>query len=223
MEAELTAIAEGRGLGGETGGCVLCSVVAARGHVRAPHDRVLASDAHFILVPTIAPLVIGHAMVVTREHSEGLWEAGAPPMPLYDRFVRSLRRFAAARGDNLLEAEHGGVSQSGRGACIVHTHIHLFPSLGDRVDLLDRFRIPRTRGRSYYWLRGTEGQCFYDASSSPSQTIRRAVADEVGLSAWDWGLPAAQDLVSDTIAYWSGLTAPGADDCTGMSSGPASA
>jgi len=189
--------------GTEDDHCVFCDAMAADPGERAVEDQVLAEHGDLVLMPTVGPLVAGHALIVTATHTEGLWHSSPTLIRQYRAFVRDLRGRAAERGDSLLEVEHGGRSLNGRMPCIAHTHVHVLPGLGHLVDVLERSSLSRGIEPSYFWVSDGTDEFTYGATGAPSQLLRRAVADALGLEHWDWALMPPDGLLAATVEYWA--------------------
>lgn len=188
--------------------CVLCPPLRFRLNAAADlagESSVLASDADFLLMPDLAPLVEGHLLLVTSRHvqcagafGKGLW-AGA-----WQWRRRVARVYQSAYGSpDLLLLEHGPATPQGGGACVDHAHWHLIPAgrtgRGARV-LLERRGLPgepATRdavhryylsGRSYLLMEEKGRATVHPAGEVPSQFLRRVAA--MALSgegrSWRW-------------------------------------
>src|ERR1700722_16377496 len=105
---------------GGTSYCPLCQAVNGiacnQGDINA--NTILLDTNAFIVVPALGPLVLGHALAITKSHSLGLDYLNTSVKASYDKLSARLRRYCERRCGNLLEAEHGGPSFERRGPCI---------------------------------------------------------------------------------------------------------
>lgn len=194
--------------------CRLCNAIQnplASGELR-PCDTILFKTKNFVLLPSIGPLVRGHAMVVSRTHYSSLASMPQDIIREYDDMVRMFFGLPAIAG-NLLEAEHGSTLGCCAGACVVHTHIHLLPGFMKHYDFLDgSLRLLGTfhdlagiQGFSqpYILLRGSLGKVtMFAADSVPTQAIRRVLCDRLGQTNWDWRTEPRDELIEETLVFW---------------------
>jgi len=101
--------------------CIFCKIV--RGE--APAHRV-CEDAHTIVFMDIFPVTDGHALVVTKEHFENVYEVDAEVLAAV---ARSSHRVAAAiraelAPDGLMVFQLNGQAA---GQTVFHYHMHLMP------------------------------------------------------------------------------------------------
>ncbi|MCQ9181272.1 hypothetical protein KMT30_19930 [Streptomyces sp. IBSBF 2953] len=196
--------------------CELCT--AAQGvtprHFPQPVNRVLLRSRHFVVVPALGPLVPGHALVVGRRHAGGLLTTARRVQTDYAELAALLRAHCALRGQDLLELEHGGATQGGRGPCIDHTHVHLLPGLSHCIGVLDG-RLPRLDApprptaaveRPYLWVRNATEARWYDATRAIGQEARRAIGRALQIDDWDWAVSPGWETVKETIGYWTRQT-----------------
>ena len=94
-------------------------------------NTLIAKSENFLLIPCIGPMVVGHAIVVSRNHHPSLASMGSNAIAEYDQFVKELTRGTT----DWLEFEHGATNDNCAGACVVHTHIHLVPGLSSYVTI----------------------------------------------------------------------------------------
>ena len=102
-------------------GCIFCKIV--RGEAGA--HRVY-EDARTIVFMDIFPVTDGHALVVTKQHFENLYEVDEPTLAAVAR--ASLRVAAAIRAelapDGLMVFQLNGEAA---GQTVFHYHMHLMP------------------------------------------------------------------------------------------------
>src|SRR4051812_41060660 len=118
--------------------CRLCNAIQnpfSSGELRAC-DTVLFKTKNFVLLPSIGPLVRGHAMFVSRKHYPSLASMIPEAIREYEETIGMFFRIPQI-GGNLLEAEHGATADCHAGACVAHAHIHLLPGLMAHRDCLN--------------------------------------------------------------------------------------
>jgi len=100
---------------------VFCGIVAGR--VGAHR---LVEDEHTVSFLNLAPATVGHALVVSRRHAEGMWdlrdEELARVAAAAGRVARLLRGALGAAGVNLVHATGAAAWQS-----VFHFHLHVVP------------------------------------------------------------------------------------------------
>jgi len=191
--------------------CPLCDAVQGVPieHEGTNANAIIVRTSHFILIPALGPLVPGHTLVVSKKHSLSLSCLPAKVHSDYRCLRIRLRQYCNERGDSLLEAEHGGISD--RGPCIQHTHVHLLPRLGMHVDALSDRLPPLEMSREgythlpYIWMSNGVIQRLYDASGAMGQEVRRALGRKLFLDDWDWAMNPRWQMVAITLLYWSEL------------------
>jgi diadenosine tetraphosphate (Ap4A) HIT family hydrolase len=201
--------------------CRLCNVLHNpfqfdSGELR-PCDTILFKTTNFVLLPSIGPLVCGHAMVVSRMHYSSLASMPQEAIREYEELAQMLFRLPEISG-NLLEAEHGSTRECPAGACVVHTHIHLLPGFMKHHGFLDSSlpvigtfpNLAAIHGVSqpYILLRGNLGEAvMFAADSVPTQAIRRVLCDRLGQSDWDWRVEPRNGLIEETVGFWKAALA----------------
>jgi diadenosine tetraphosphate (Ap4A) HIT family hydrolase len=113
--------------------CKLCRALANATREAEPSvcNARLLETPQFIAMPSLGPLVRGQVMVVSKIHAESLASMGSDALGEYDALALRLRKAASLLGANPLEAEHGSTAGDKAGACVVHTHVHWLPEMGD--------------------------------------------------------------------------------------------
>jgi diadenosine tetraphosphate (Ap4A) HIT family hydrolase len=195
--------------------CPLCDAVVNTPLVRngVNVNAILARNDDFLVVPALGPLIPGHVLVVSADHSEGVRFLSVRLRSAYAAFSAELRGYCSRVGDTMLEAEHGASRNSTRGPCIRHAHVHVLPGLGDIISVFDNrpslnpAKIERTSSRidPYLWINNGASQRLYHAPMAPGQEIRRTVGTQLAIDDWDWALNPKAAIIARTIEYWSDL------------------
>jgi diadenosine tetraphosphate (Ap4A) HIT family hydrolase len=200
-----------------SGMCALCRTVVdatERPDAFLCNTRLMETP-EFIVIPSLGPLVPGHVMAVSKVHCESLASMGQDGLREYEALAVRLRDAPLLRDNDPLEAEHGSTANDKAGACVVHTHVHWLPGMGQFLDEF-RKRLPlRTeaslreltgRQEPYIFLRNGRGHAILDARGLPSQMIRRVLCDILDRDDTDWTQALRMNWVEETVAAWQGYS-----------------
>ena len=210
-------------------GCLLCDEVRGEyplslrlGLYATAADKVIMETEHFLLLPDISPIVPGHSLLISKDHFPCFTQL---PNSMLEEFRdardKAVSRIAATYGEPLL-FEHGSSSDTRRsGVCVQHAHIHLLPVRAPVEDWLEKFGelVPfdlftadsrQNLPEDYLWYRNQLGSeylvsNFYE--SIPCQFIRRALAQHLAISNWNWKSilvphPGEPELAAATTNTW---------------------
>jgi len=175
-------------------------------------NTILGCSGNFLLVPALGPLVVGHVLAISTEHTAGLQYLSAEVQQSYEQLSTKLREYCARLGDTVLEAEHGAHDSSVRGPCIRHTHVHILPGLGNAARIFDGrnnlecINHASNSIGSYLWINSGGRGRIYDASQVVGQEIRRSVGEYLRIDDWDWGINPKVRLIALTIEYWNKIS-----------------
>jgi len=194
-------------------GCALCVAVAdATGNGRPfLHNRKLMETESFIVLPSVGPLVPGHVMVVSKFHWHSLASMGPLAIREYESLAARLRAAPILRAADPLEAEHGSTGEDKAGACVIHTHVHWVPGMGQFWnEFKQRLSLRRERdllevannGGPYVFVRAGAMQAIYEGQGLRSQTIRGILCDVLGREDTDWMQALRADWVEETVKAW---------------------
>ena len=193
--------------------CALCVAVADATGGASPlsHNLRLLETDRFIVLPSIGPLIPGHVMVVSKHHCHSLASMGEDAIREYESLAADLRTAPLLRGASPLEAEHGSTVDDKAGACVIHTHVHWLPGMGQFWDEFNQRLSPRPERSflelaknpgSYIFARAGEKQAIFQARGLPSQTIRRILCDVIDREDTDWRQALRPDWVEETVKAW---------------------
>jgi diadenosine tetraphosphate (Ap4A) HIT family hydrolase len=193
--------------------CALCVAVAevARGVIPPTHNRRLLETAHFIVLPSIGPLVPGHVMVVSKAHCANLASMGLDRIREYESLAVRLREGPFLRDGDPLEAEHGSAEDDKAGACVIHTHVHWIPGMGqfwgefgERLSVRPEECLQQVgaSGGPYIFARASGRQAFFEARGLRSQTIRRILCGLTDRDDTDWMQALRLNWVEETVRVW---------------------
>lgn len=184
--------------------CVLCQVLdeSPDAPIRTSMDQaqlpseVLCESAFYVAVSDVAPLTPGHLLIVSREHTKGLFSG--PRSHLVD--LEGILEYCSARlqaiyGKRAIAFEHGAcVSDQGCG--ISHAHLHVLPleaslmglaedlSGWREYDSLESASDAVPPGTDYLLI--VEGRVNVRLGSAPSQVLRRRISGFLGTEFWNW-------------------------------------
>ncbi|GAB4017843.1 hypothetical protein GCM10028808_50480 [Spirosoma migulaei] len=189
--------------------CSICTAINIDTHL--PQNKVLFESKSFILLPTIGPLVAGHAMLASKLHYESLGQMG---LEAINEFKGILSYFENKFSffSNMLITEHGSYNQQKGGACVIHTHIHLIPNYSDCYNILDEI-LPElenpeltnlaTTHAPYILNMNSQGDLkIYEAYNSYSQIVRKAICNKYKRYDSDWAADSKPELIQETINVW---------------------
>lgn len=186
--------------------------------------RILRKTESLVVLPTIGPLVVGHVLVVTKEHYLSYAHTPAHVMREAEELLDQLRG-EAGRDGKVIVFEHGPMSNSATaGGCTDHAHLHLVPvperrdlvpgiakrlAVGRRVSGLTALAAQFDAEVPYIYYDGGENECWcFDASTDlPCQFMRRLVAASVGTDEWDWHIFPRLDVLEETRRIYSASVA----------------
>jgi diadenosine tetraphosphate (Ap4A) HIT family hydrolase len=194
--------------------CALCDAVDESPKIERPaYNTHLLVSPHFVVIPAVGPLSLGHVMIVSRSHLPNLGSMTRVEIAEYASVVDvACARLGVAR-DELLEAEHGSDDDATGGACISHVHVNLIPKMARHIDMFDallpsqpvRHDLDDLYGTNapYILLRTSRNTRLLTAHGVPSQLIRRRLCELEGRDDWDWGAAPALELVEATVRRWN--------------------
>jgi diadenosine tetraphosphate (Ap4A) HIT family hydrolase len=172
-------------------------------HKHTPvRDRVMARTALFATLPSVAPLAVGHLMIVPIKHVRGIAQLQPPERSLVIRAAADYAAKLRRERDAVAIFEHG-VGTGLEGGCGVdHAHLHLVPTSRNTIAevrrkiLLDyreasRYDLPSfldatSSCDSYMWFGASDGPVTAVRTHEiPSQYLRRSLGELIGRE-WDW-------------------------------------
>lgn len=211
---------DSRSLGEE---CSICSELTGG---PAPYSRRYGHRARdywrgsqFVVLPTLAPLSVGHILVLPIKHLTSFAELAAA-----GQLARSVLTEVLAKVEHRFGPcvcfEHGTLRPSADGGCSVsHAHVHVVPvsstpvfpdfAAFKRAETWKKVVILAAGRQGYIYLRWVDGETFCaPVDDLPSQTMRRWLAQELGVQRWDWRSSGADELLHPTIGWLSTTDPP---------------
>lgn len=159
---------------------------------------VVFSSEKFFLVPDIAPVGLGHALIVSKQHTGNLLSVWNGEDAEAASLIRRYRRWSKEKGFEFMIAfEHGlGSIGSEKATCIDHAHIHLLPFSSDVHGFCDENELIEVAKSDHldigsdkqFMLLDMGGASFFfkSAASFESQLFRHFFCRAAGLRHWHW-------------------------------------
>jgi diadenosine tetraphosphate (Ap4A) HIT family hydrolase len=190
-----------------------------------PPSRRIVSTSRFEVLADMSPLVVGHLLVLPREHhlsfARVIADGHAELRSLLDWLVP---RYAATFAPPLV-LEHGSTEEMGRQACVTHAHWHVFPLSGDAVDdvlggeglshldlaeLRELGREPWLSHSYYFRLYRDRARVYLPTAKNPRQYLRSIVGSilEIDDPEWDYSLVTRKDYLRLTMRMTASWTVP---------------
>lgn len=179
-------------------------------------NTILYESDNFIIVPSIGPLVVGQAMILSKKHSISLASMSSSDITeCADIISYVIERIEG----NILFSEHGSFNQQKGGGCIEHTHIHILPGLGKYYNILSD-ALPTSElilnygdinkigcaDFPYILNLNSELQVsLHEAYNCHSQMMRKAICQEINNSNFNWRDDSKIDLIEETVKLWTSI------------------
>jgi diadenosine tetraphosphate (Ap4A) HIT family hydrolase len=186
----------------------------------SPESRIISQSDNFALIADIAPLCVGHTLLVPRNHYINF---GIIPEELageLDSFREHCLSLISDHYGPATVLEHGSSSNMRRAACISHAHWHLIPDLKSPVQIFERdglrgFDVHTWRelgnfaelDRPYiYFNIDSEHRIYCTNLSKRHQYLRIVMAEILGVPEpeWDWALSLRPELLRATVRELQG-------------------
>ncbi|GAB3146703.1 hypothetical protein GCM10027290_28880 [Micromonospora sonneratiae] len=186
-------------------GCALCDAMATSpdAHIRSifsPAEypsEVLLETQRFCVLPDLAPIAVGHVLIVPRIHLRALATLSPGMTEELEELRNDVTRILVEKlGGRVTLFEHGVCS--GVSACgIDHAHLHLVP-LPDTCRLTVDPTFPAEEISSirsvieiaprqdYLLLSDRNRTHVYYPATATSQYFRRLISEELGRDHWHW-------------------------------------
>lgn len=178
-------------------------------------SRLLWQNKSYYLVPSIAPLVEGHLLLLPQRHYRSLAASYAFGSEDFDQAFSFAHRYLALSYCQPIIFEHGSGVVSDGASTVEYAHLHLLPVephyqqklfsvIWNDLPLKYCRSLHRALGQlpndRAYLLCGNIGQVVYsEVKTLPSQYMRRVVAEVLKLDSWHWRKMGNWDLFDRTI------------------------
>lgn len=163
-------------------------------------ESILWEDENIYVVPDLFPLVVGHMLVISKNHYNSF--ANAPISTI--NCVKSALQYLLNHvfcGQNVAIFEHGSITENSAGASISHAHLHVVPinfDLKEEINksplitcppqswALDDLHVLSIKRQPYIFFQSNfESSIIYKVDNLPSQFLRKIIADKLG-NRYDW-------------------------------------
>lgn len=166
-------------------------------------SRVCYESEHFIVFPSVSPLVPGHILLFPKKHFTCLMSLPRSIKKQFVDIVRKLYQHAQNHFGTTFVFEHGVVNNESTGCGINHAHLHFVPDVHHIAEKVDKKIIKEyppdmsggfvdllfnTNNKTSYLLFGKDLANMYLSFSKniPSQYVRRLISKRRGIDNWDW-------------------------------------
>lgn len=185
-------------------------------------SRVIARSSNFIAVPSISPLCAGHVLIFPYEHSRSMREVPSHHDELL-QLVETVGNLIEKLFGPPLLFEHGVAPDAVGGCGIDHAHLHIAPVPQEHdLRIFSSLRAAyRLHGpaelrmalaqppETYIMIGRFRGPTWFtDASTIPSQLLRKLISTELGGSTWDWRAFSNVDEFQATLTACTNQTRP---------------
>ena len=222
--------------------CTICDELRLVGRSRLAealgdcriHNAVLCSSRNYVIIPSIGPLAIGHALLVTRDHRKSIMHSTATAQLLeIDQLLKTLFESEIVRrtgGETLLCFEHGTTETRDVDLCSTsHAHLHVLPlkttlvadvwrALGQQSNVEQRTLegVCSTVSRLREYIACFEFSAnstvrnglVFNASGRPSQFMRSLIMRCLGEENWDWKVDPRRNILRKTVDLGFKLNVP---------------
>ncbi len=171
-----------------------------------------------VVAPTVGPLRQGHMLLLPIEHVTSLGRVTVPTARELLTVIDEVKSLLKERFGSIISFEHGTTGEERAGGCgIDHAHVHFLPLPTEIEGLppvpgaawaalggnwLEDLQRLSAEGQPYvYFETQSRGRYVTTATSLPSQFMRRWVAEQIGLTTWDWRESTPASDYADAAAW----------------------
>lgn len=183
--------------------------------------RVIINSENFTVIASFGQLTEGYLLVITKQHFASMSHIPEDYYGELEDLNTQIRKLLSASYGPTLVFEHGPMpfseshsSAEGGGACVDHAHLHYVPiNSWKRIHLhlnqnfhwrqvskLKELTIQAIKSQPYFYIETPEHErmIYTVAPETPSQYIRRLIADAIGEpQKWNWReYPESERLIS---------------------------
>ena len=186
-------------------------------------DRKVLETDNLTVVPSLGHFVKGYLLLIPKLHYCALGDMPSEIARELAEVQRSLIRRLSPLYGRYTFFEHGARTPGSGGCGIYHAHLHALPldSEGVLRQLRDQFPHKRvgslldlkeaTSGASYLYYEDPSAQSWlFFPTALPSQYMRRLIAEEMGISGWDWRSSGREEAFLATRSEVAKLLSAGA-------------
>ena len=168
-------------------------------HAQPAHDIVVASNRHFIALPSLGSLVAGWVLVVPRRPMPTLSLMNTEERQSLAALREELAGRLVAYGRVVYAFEHGGAAGGLVSCGVDQAHLHLVPLDFDLIDVASRHDLgwrpssgihdlseAETDGQEYLFVENDDVSMIGFPKTPISQWFRQLIALECGVEEWDY-------------------------------------
>ncbi len=159
--------------------------------------RVLYRGKYIYVAVDIAPLCIGHLLIITKEHYFNFYETGEVIKEETEKIKGIIKNiFQKIYHSETLFFEHGSAIPGEAGSSVDHAHLHAIPCKIDLKNILDNllgnsiecdiFSKNYHNEFSYIYLEDINKKVIYKVDKLPSQYLRKTVGEKLNNNNYDW-------------------------------------
>jgi diadenosine tetraphosphate (Ap4A) HIT family hydrolase len=216
----------------DTEGCNFCTELDSAGSTEfsalygRASSRMLWQSKNFVAMPTMGAIMPLHMLLLPRVHvtafaclAQGIQEEAEACV---DGLVAALTPLTGA----VLAFEHGAVETGSAGGCgVLHAHLHVVPVPKDFSALPTLPDVLWREVRADKWItrcseisKGSPGYLYFRSPTGdalvapvgnlPSQTMRRWLAEQVGVLNWDWRAAGHELTMLESLEWMRSVVPP---------------
>lgn len=183
--------------------CVFCDLISGRNQIKTLAGKfdnyqslILGMSENFILISDIAPLVIGHFLIIPKRHIDSLSFLKMEELVELDIIIKSIVNITPK--EKISFFEHGIINEKNI-CCIHHAHLHVLFSPHDATTELlnintdDFFYIDKIHSLSryknnqyIYYKNPSEKQLLLISDFFSNQVIRKIIGNIDNNEKWNW-------------------------------------
>lgn len=159
--------------------------------------RVLYRGKYIYVAVDIAPLTLGHLLIITNDHYFNFYETSKEIKEETIKVKEIIQRlFQEIYHKETIFFEHGSTKSGEAGASIDHAHLHVMPcnfNIKENLDTLlgqsiscDILKEQFSNEFSYIYLEDSNHNVIYKVEKLPSQYLRKLVGEKLENTNYDW-------------------------------------
>jgi diadenosine tetraphosphate (Ap4A) HIT family hydrolase/SAM-dependent methyltransferase len=165
-------------------------------------ESIIYEDDNVFITPDIAPLIIGHYLIITKKHINSFANADEST---YNSLIQAKEYSSLLFGtQELLFFEHGAVIPDTAGICIDHAHMHVLPISHGIINFIDEYMrlfVPNckdiaSRNKLIDCAKKNQPYVFYEATIAgswynqveklPHQFLRLVITSYLAMKEFRW-------------------------------------
>lgn len=163
-------------------------------------DSILFENENIYVIPDIAPLKLGHILIITNKHYTNFFSTSIEIKSDVKKIMNNIRRlYKDIYKSDTLFFEHGSLKAGDAGSSIEHAHLHAIPlnknikeKLNEIVtgtpiecNIIDNNNF--NSDYSYLYIdNNTEGNYIYKVDKLPTQFLRKFIANLLNSEEYTW-------------------------------------